>query len=92
MIDVFVKPKKGEKVEVFFVQLGCIYETTLDKLNTLCDNIVNLYIQSNKDMNGDVEYNYLPVTTYNNLYKNHSSFLFEDSAIEKIHYIVKKVC
>ena len=91
MIDIFVEENKNEELTVFFVQLGCIYSTTNKGLRTLCDNIVSLYAEYSKRINGDIKYFYLPVTTYNNLYSKKSELLFTASSSENISYAVKKV-
>lgn len=92
MIDIFVKEKDSHNISVFFVQLGCIYDTTYAGLRTLCDNVVTLYVESNTRENGDIDYQYLPVTIYNNLFKNEDILLFEHKINENTQYAVKKVC
>lgn len=92
MIDIFVEETYSNKLKVYFVQLGCIYESNEMGLKTLCDNIVNLYIDSNYLEGGEIDYHYLPIPIYNSLYKKAASTLFEAEAKENIRYIVKKVC
>lgn len=92
MIDIFVEENTSNKFTVYFVQLGCIYESPYSGLKTLCDNIVNLYIDSNSLDGGEVDFQYLPIPIYNSLYKKKTVDLFKREINENIHYIVKKVC
>lgn len=92
MIDIFVEETMSNKVKVYFVQLGCIYESSLSGLKVLCDNIVNLYIDSNSLGDSDIEFEYLPVNVYYPLYKTNAVELFTEEVKENIHYMVKKVC
>lgn len=92
MIDIFIEENLSDKFTVYFVQLGCIYESSLSGLKTLCDNIVNLYIDTNSLENGEIEFQYLPIGIYNSLYKRNTVDLFKGDVKENIQYIVKKVC
>lgn len=92
MIDIFVEENISDKFTVYFVQLGCVYESSYSGIKTLCENIVNLYIESNSLENGDIDFQYLPIPIYNSLYKKETVDLFERKFNENIHYIVKKVC
>lgn len=91
-IDIFIEEKSSDNVIVYFVQLGCVYNCDYNNLNVLCDNIVRLYLESNSLDNEEIDYYYLPISTYNSLYKKETKKLFEVTINEKINYIVNKVC
>lgn len=92
MIDIFIEELEDNNLTAFFVQLGCVYNCTYNTLDTLCDNIVSLYTESNKTEDGEVKYQYLPITIYNRLYKSNSKFMFTRTVDENISYTVKKIC
>lgn len=92
MIDIFIEENISNKFTVYFVQLGCIYESPYSNLKTLCDNIVSLYIDSNSQEDGEIDFQYLPIPIYNSLYKKKTEELFQREINENIRYIVKKVC
>lgn len=92
MIDIFIEEIDDNHLTAFFVQLGCVYDCNYTTLNVLCDNIVSLYTDSNKADDGTVNYNYLPISIYNRLYKSHSKFMFTKDINENISYTVKKIC
>lgn len=92
MIDIFIEEIENNELTAFFVQLGCVYNCNYNNLTTLCDNVVSLYAESNKDENGNVKYQYLPIPIYHRLYKNNSKFLFSKNIAENISYVVKKIC
>lgn len=92
MIDIFVKERDNNNVSVYFVQLGCIYNSIYSNLETLCDNVVSLYTESNLKENGDIDFQFLPVNTYYKLYKKDTVLLFEKSLDVNTSYTVKKVC
>lgn len=92
MIDIFIEELEDNNLTAFFIQLGCVYNCTYNTLDTLCDNIVSLYTELNKTEDGEVKYQYLPITIYNRLYKSNSKFMFTRTVDENTSYTVKKIC
>lgn len=92
MIDIFIEECDDNVLNVFFVQLGCVYTCTYNTLDTLCENIVSLYTEYNKTKDGDIEYQYLPITVYNRLYKSNYNCIYTTDIDENISYNIKKIC
>ena len=92
MIDIFVEELEDNNLTVYFVQLGCIYEADYNSLSILCENVVSLYVESNKKDIGDVNFSFLPINLYHRLYSKNSKFLFKKSLEENIEYTVNKIC
>lgn len=92
MIDIFIEEVENTNLNVFFVQLGCIYTCTYNTLYTLCDNIVSLYTEYNKTADNEVEYQYLPINVYNRLYKSNCNCILAKDIDDNISYTIKKIC